>query len=423
MPKAHISKLAAAVRSAMRATPPTIDDLGLAAVAAASLWAGTAKAQDPVAAQSDAEEITVTGSRLRRDGMSTPTPVTALDIGEMRQMAPTLLMDSLDQLPQFRDNDAVAVRQHLRQRRRLERREPARHRLESHAGVAQRPAARARPDGRHRRRRNSADGVDPARRGRDRRRFGRLRLGRHQRRHELHPRHRVRGRQSQPANRHDGPARPPALSSRVRGRHRRSASAATSSAPSTTTTPTASWATKAATGAPTAGRCSRNRLAPRRPRRFYAPDGRSRVITSGGLIPRRSPELAPRGITQFIDGEPVPLGTARRSSARRRSAAAAPDLNQQWAATTSGRQAAQRVPPLQARLCGRQDGLHPAHARRAREHVAALADGHGAGLGHDDLQAKIRTSRRRSRQRMDDAGRRSRASRSTACSRTSRRRG
>ena len=36
--------------------------------------------------------------------MTTPTPVTALDIQEMRQMAPTLLMDSLDQLPQFRDN-------------------------------------------------------------------------------------------------------------------------------------------------------------------------------------------------------------------------------------------------------------------------------------------------------------------------------
>jgi outer membrane receptor protein involved in Fe transport len=66
--------------------------------------AGTAEAQEPIVAQSDAEEITVTGSRLRRDGMSTPTPVTALDIGEMRQMAPTLLMDSLDQLPQFRDN-------------------------------------------------------------------------------------------------------------------------------------------------------------------------------------------------------------------------------------------------------------------------------------------------------------------------------
>jgi iron complex outermembrane recepter protein len=51
------------------------------------------------------EEITVTGSRLRRDGMSTPTPLTAVDRGELRAMAPTLLMDALNQLPQFRDND------------------------------------------------------------------------------------------------------------------------------------------------------------------------------------------------------------------------------------------------------------------------------------------------------------------------------
>ena len=46
----------------------------------------------------------VTGSRLRRDGMTTPTPVTAVTNEEMRLMAPTLLMDSLSQMPQFRDN-------------------------------------------------------------------------------------------------------------------------------------------------------------------------------------------------------------------------------------------------------------------------------------------------------------------------------
>ena len=132
-------------------------------------------------------------------------------------MAPTLLMDSLDQLAAVPRQPAIANRQHLRERRRLERREPARHRLESHAGAPRRPPARARPNSRHRRRRDPADGFDPARRSRDRRRFRRLRLGRHQRCHELHSRHRVRGRQGKPANRHDGPARPPALSSRVRG--------------------------------------------------------------------------------------------------------------------------------------------------------------------------------------------------------------
>ncbi len=63
--------------------------------------AGYAHAQD---AASPTEEITVTGSRLRRDGMTTPTPVTAVTNEEMRLMAPTLLMDSLAQMPQFRDN-------------------------------------------------------------------------------------------------------------------------------------------------------------------------------------------------------------------------------------------------------------------------------------------------------------------------------
>ena len=105
MPNTHTSKLAVAVRSlCTRRRHASINDIGLAALAAVSLWGGTAEAQDPIPAQADAEEITVTGSRLRRDGMTTPTPVTALDIQEMRQMAPTLLMDSLDQLPQFRDN-------------------------------------------------------------------------------------------------------------------------------------------------------------------------------------------------------------------------------------------------------------------------------------------------------------------------------
>ncbi|HEX7079856.1 MAG TPA: TonB-dependent receptor [Gammaproteobacteria bacterium] len=56
-------------------------------------------------AQQQVEEVLVTGSRLRRDGMSTPTPVTAVQRDELRVMAPTLLMDALDQLPQFRDND------------------------------------------------------------------------------------------------------------------------------------------------------------------------------------------------------------------------------------------------------------------------------------------------------------------------------
>jgi iron complex outermembrane receptor protein len=71
----------------------------LGVVAVLSVLAGAAEAQQPV------EEVTVTGSRLRRDGMSTPTPVTAVQRDEIRAMAPTLLMDAITQLPQFRDND------------------------------------------------------------------------------------------------------------------------------------------------------------------------------------------------------------------------------------------------------------------------------------------------------------------------------
>lgn len=59
----------------------------------------------PAAEAQELEEVMVTGSRLRRDGMSTPTPVTVVNRTEMRAMAPALLMDSLNQLPQFRQND------------------------------------------------------------------------------------------------------------------------------------------------------------------------------------------------------------------------------------------------------------------------------------------------------------------------------
>jgi outer membrane cobalamin receptor len=255
MPTRRTSKLAAAVRSlcAGHRRPGTYD-MGLAAVAAASLWAGTAEAQDPLVAQSDAEEITVTGSRLRRDGMSTPTPVTALDIGEMRQMAPTLLMDSLDQLPQFRDNalsqsgsifvsgggsNAVNLRGIGSNRtlvllngRRLVPGQTA-----GTVDVAILPTALIQ-------RVEVVTGGASAAYGSDA----------------------ISGVtnfildtefEGARANLQTG------MTDRHDHRHYQvefaagSASAATSSAPSTTTTPMASWATRAATGAPRAGRCSR----------------------------------------------------------------------------------------------------------------------------------------------------------------------
>lgn len=92
------SKLAEAVGSLCRQSyrPQTVT---FGVVATLTVLGGVAEAQQEL------EEVMVTGSRLRRDGMSTPTPVTAVQRDEIRAMAPTLLMDALNQLPQFRDND------------------------------------------------------------------------------------------------------------------------------------------------------------------------------------------------------------------------------------------------------------------------------------------------------------------------------
>lgn len=66
-----------------------------------SFFGVTANAQEE---RAGIEEISVTGSRILRDGMSSPTPLTAISNAEMRNMAPTLIMDALTQMPQFRDN-------------------------------------------------------------------------------------------------------------------------------------------------------------------------------------------------------------------------------------------------------------------------------------------------------------------------------
>ena len=47
------------------------------------------------------EEIVVTGSRLRQDGMRTPVPVTAVGASELKAMAPTTVIEGITQLPQF----------------------------------------------------------------------------------------------------------------------------------------------------------------------------------------------------------------------------------------------------------------------------------------------------------------------------------
>ncbi len=50
-------------------------------------------------------EVEVTGTRIARDGMTTPTPVAALLRTELDELGPTTLMDALGQLPHFLNND------------------------------------------------------------------------------------------------------------------------------------------------------------------------------------------------------------------------------------------------------------------------------------------------------------------------------
>ena len=111
----------------------------IAALAIAST-AGSAFAQDADTA-APIGEVTVTGSRIRVDGMQTPTPVTAISADALQTLAPTTLVEALvaaAAVPQQR----YAADAGLRLVRRIGRelRQPARHRREPHADAARRPA-------------------------------------------------------------------------------------------------------------------------------------------------------------------------------------------------------------------------------------------------------------------------------------------
>lgn len=69
------------------------------AVAVALVLGSVAHAQE-----SQLEEVTVTGSRIRATGFSTPTPVTAVTSEELDFMAPGNLIESVSQLPIFFNN-------------------------------------------------------------------------------------------------------------------------------------------------------------------------------------------------------------------------------------------------------------------------------------------------------------------------------
>jgi len=90
------------------------------AVAGSPAWAAEPLAQGPAPTASDdagnasgqvggaasLDEIQVTGSRIRRTGMNTPTPVTVMSADQLGTMAPGNMIDALDQVPQFFNNNS-----------------------------------------------------------------------------------------------------------------------------------------------------------------------------------------------------------------------------------------------------------------------------------------------------------------------------
>src|SRR5690606_23344534 len=73
---------------------------------AAALGAATTV---PIAFGQSLEEVVVTGSRVIADGFEAPTPVTVVSSDELNMAAPTSLVDSLNQLPQFRGSAQPAT--------------------------------------------------------------------------------------------------------------------------------------------------------------------------------------------------------------------------------------------------------------------------------------------------------------------------
>ncbi len=68
-------------------------------MAISTALAPTARAQDQ--AGEGAEEIVVTGTRVARDGYEAPTPLTAINIDEMKDSAPANIADLVNELPQL----------------------------------------------------------------------------------------------------------------------------------------------------------------------------------------------------------------------------------------------------------------------------------------------------------------------------------
>lgn len=72
---------------------------GTVLFAFAPLTSGTALAQEEASAGGVLQEVTVTGTRIVRDGYEAPTPVSVLGMEQLAQMATTNLADSVNRLP------------------------------------------------------------------------------------------------------------------------------------------------------------------------------------------------------------------------------------------------------------------------------------------------------------------------------------
>lgn len=77
---------------------------------ASALLSSTLLAAGPASAQDEPEQVLVTGSRIVRSGMQTPTPVTAVTNQELSSMDPGNVVDALAQLPQFFNNTTATDR-------------------------------------------------------------------------------------------------------------------------------------------------------------------------------------------------------------------------------------------------------------------------------------------------------------------------
>src|SRR3954453_10701275 len=79
------------------------------AAAVALALSGASLAQTPKP-DAPVEEVTVTGSRIQQtSGMDTPTPVAALTVSEISNMAPGEITNALTQLPQFYASSTAAT--------------------------------------------------------------------------------------------------------------------------------------------------------------------------------------------------------------------------------------------------------------------------------------------------------------------------